>query len=378
MAGINISFVSDVRSMLKGTGDIEDALDKVGDSLDDVAKDAKTSGDKVEKSLTGISDEADDSSKKLERKFRDSFDEVHKDAKDKTDKIAKDTKHNMDKAGDATGEFKDEGKQNFAEVSSSFTGDMQGAIDGIQGTLGGLANSAIPGVGIAAGLAAAGIGTVYTVLSTQAEATKQNITDLTQAMIDANSKVIAESFIQQNLIDIVSGADGAAISMKNLKDAAEETGVPIETLARAYAGDPGSVATALATVRTGLAQAEVDVVSLDAQVAANSGVEEYRRWAGALEGLQGNYDSAAAGLDLFQDAAAVGAQENQREIGETRKAYEDAHRAVGDLSTAIQNIPAPAIIPTVDLRDVKRQIREVTDGVYQIRINGVRAGMPYS
>src|SRR5450756_725660 len=104
--GINISFVSDVRSVIKGTTDIEKAmedvggslddlsrdakdsggkiersLEDVGGSLDDVARDAKTAGGKVEKSLTGIADEADDSSKKMERTFRDDFDKVADHAK---------------------------------------------------------------------------------------------------------------------------------------------------------------------------------------------------------------------------------------------------------------------------------------------------------
>lgn len=355
MAGINISFVSDVRSFIKGTDDIERAMDDVGDSLDDVSKDAKTAGDKIERSLSDAGKDAEDSSEKMEKSFRKDFDKVEEKAKDAGATIGKESKQGFakaEKAADdfkrkgvgASDEFKQEAGANFSETASSFTGDMEGAVAGIQGTLGGLATSAIPGVGIAAGIAAAGIGTVYTILNTQAEATKQNIEDLTLAMIEANSKVVAESVIQENLKTIVSGGEDAAISMGNLREAAEETGVPIATLARAYAGDPGSVAEALAIVNTKFGEAQDALGVYETSVAASKTADELSRWKTALQGLETGYDSAATGLELYQDAAAQGAQENQREIGETRKAYEDAHRAVGDLSTAVQNIPAPAPI----------------------------------
>jgi len=298
--GIKISFLSDVREFLTGTKNIEGALTDVSKSLDDVARD----GQKAEKS------------------FKETFDTVKRESRQAGDDIGRNVKRGFDGASDGVKDFKDEAKQNFAETASSFSGDMEGAVEGIQGTLGGLANSAIPGVGIAAGLAAAGIGTVYGILSTQAATTKQNIEDLTVAMIEANSKVIAESFIQQNLADIVSGADGAVISMANLREAATETGVPIATLARAYAGDPGSVAEALATVNTKFGEAQTACENYDTSIAASKTADELSRWKTSLEDLAGGYDSAAAASGLYQDAAALGQVKHAPRIASTIEEYQ--------------------------------------------------------
>ena len=365
MAGINIAFASDVRSFLKGTGDVEGALEDVGDSLDDLTRDADRAGKDIGGDLEKVGQEGEDSAKHLERKFRDAFDDVKKDAKRSTDDVVDDTKRNMDRAGDASKEFKQEAGANFSEVASSFSGDMESAVDLVQGTLGGLANS-IPGIGAVAGVAAAGIGTIYSVLSTQAENTRQNIEDITTAMIDANSKVLAESFIQQNLADIVSGADGAAISVANLRKASEETGVPVATLARAWAGDPGSVAEALATVRTGLAQAEQDVVSLDAAVAANSGIEGYRRWAAALEGLANNWDSAASGYELYQDAVAQGERANRSQVASTIEEYERRRAEIERTPTASTvrvTVEADTAAAARDIDELTKPRRVVIEGV---------------
>ena len=52
-AGINLSLVSDVRDFLKGTASVEDALDDVAGSLDDLAREGQRSSDKIEQEFGG-------------------------------------------------------------------------------------------------------------------------------------------------------------------------------------------------------------------------------------------------------------------------------------------------------------------------------------
>lgn len=324
MPGIEIALASDVRRFLKGTGDAEGGLERVSDALDDTARDGDRAGDRLERTFREIAKDAKKTGDDIGDETRKGF----RKAEDSAD-------HFQRAAGDASGEFKQEFKQNASEVASSFTGDMTSAVDVVQGTLGGLASTDLPGIGIAAGLAGAAIGAIFTGLNANAEATKQHISDLTEAMIESNSKVIAESVIQDKLKEIATNADGAAISQKNLYLAAEQTGIEVGLLARAYAGDPGSVAQALATVQSQWDQADQARQSLDAGAAGDAinRQNELRRWKESLEGLTTNYDSAAAGYDLYQKGVQAGEARNQASIGETRKAYEDAHRAVDAIPT---------------------------------------------
>lgn len=324
MAGIEIALASDVRRFLKGTGDAEDALGRVSDSLDETARDGAKAGDKLERTFRDIAKDAKTAGGDIADETRKGF----RKAEDSADQFKR-------SAGDATGEFKQEAKQNFSEVTSSFQGDMTSAVDVVQGTLGGLASTDLPGVGIAAGLAGAAVGAIFTGLNADAEATRQRINDLTEAMIEANSKVVQESVIQDNLKKIATNADDAAISQKNLYLAAEQTGIEVGVLARAYAGDPGSVAQALATVQAQWDEADQTRQGLDASAIGDAinRQNELSRWKDSLEGLTTDYDSAAAGYDLYQQGVQAGEARNQAAIGETRKAYEDAHRAVDAIPT---------------------------------------------
>lgn len=257
-AGINLSLVSDVRDFLKGTASVEDALDDVAGSLDDLAREGQRSSDKIEQEFGGsFSDvmrqsdelrrelegdlertarEGDTAAEKLERGFRESFDTVKRRGDDAFDDVAKSAKKSSEKAVDAAEEFKDEATQNFSEVASSFSGDMDSAIDLVQGTLGGLAGS-IPGVGFAlAGLGAAA-GFFYNQWADNAEKTQQRIAEMYDDMRASGDDYLSEAYIQAQADAIIKGDEGAIITRKELNETVEQTGLTAAVVARAMAGD---------------------------------------------------------------------------------------------------------------------------------------------
>lgn len=232
MAGINIPFLSNVRDFLRGTSDVEGALDDVADSLDDMGRDAQAAARDAERALDDVADAgtnvgddikdagrdaeralddvaqqaaktgteieseietaaraAGDEAEKMERSFKDAFDTVSKKAKDAGDDIDKNTRQGTGRGGEAIGEFKQEAVSNFSEVASSFQGDMTSAVDGVQGLLGGLAGSSIPGVGIAAGIAGLAMGAAFAGAQEEADKTRERIDRLREAFTETESTV---------------------------------------------------------------------------------------------------------------------------------------------------------------------------------------------
>lgn len=232
MAGITIPFLSNVRDFLRGNKDVEAGLSDVADSLDDVAREATDAGrdatralddmadagrdagreldeasrdverslqdvaqqagktgSEIEGELEGASRAAGDEAERMERSFKDAFDTVSKKAKDAGDDIDKNTRAGTGRGAEAVGEFKQEAVSNFSEVASSFQGDMTSAVDGVQGLLGGLAGSSIPGVGVAAGIAGLALGAMFAGAQEEAEKTRERIDRLREAFTETESVV---------------------------------------------------------------------------------------------------------------------------------------------------------------------------------------------
>lgn len=220
MAGVSFDFAADVSKFLRGTQDVERALDDVGDSLDDLAREARRAGDeagdaigdsfsdsarqagddigrvgdslddlasesrrsssdagnalgdafndaarKAADDLEKVADELDETAKesrdaadKMETSFRGIFDKVKTDADSAGKSIGADVKKGFDKAEDAGEDFKQESGQIARESATSFTGEFEDVTDVLRD----LAANAFQGwgpAGAAAGIAvAAGIG----------------------------------------------------------------------------------------------------------------------------------------------------------------------------------------------------------------------------
>lgn len=232
-----IALMSDVRSFLTGTRDARDALEDVADALDDVADDAQRAARDAGGELERIGEDGAESADKLERKFRDAFEDVSRHADRETDKVARDTKRNMDRADDSVGEFKDEARSNFSEVASSFTGDMDSAVDGVQGLFGGLAGSLGGPAGLAAGVLAGVGGALYASMAENAEKTEERIGTMFDDLAQSGLDYASQQYVVDELTKIYQRADDAAISWGNLQRVAETTGLSQQTVARAFAGD---------------------------------------------------------------------------------------------------------------------------------------------
>jgi hypothetical protein len=242
---IKIPFVAETREFLRGTGDIEaaledvaDALDdittaggdvdsKVGASLEDVAKAADDAAGKVdtvaesldtvakadtsgvESEVEAIGKQADTSAEKLETSFSTAFNKLRTESKTATDKAQRDLKDTGDSGVNTMHEFRDEAKANVAETVSSFNGSASSAVDAIQGTLGGLV-SALGPAGMV-GVAAAGIGigiarNLFEKSTEAAEKFQERVTEIFEELRESGGDISPE-FSIDNLADIISDAE---------------------------------------------------------------------------------------------------------------------------------------------------------------------------
>lgn len=311
MAGIKIDFISDVGKFLSGTKDIESALDKVSDALDDVAKDADDAGKKLgdgisdgadkaadsakdldkgfKDSLDTVKDEAQDAGRKLgseledgskdasdagdkmERKFRDSFDAVKTDSKATGDRVGTDIKDGFRKAEDAADEFKDEAQQTSREAAASFTGDFEDVADAIQETL---ANAFVgfgPAGAVAGMAAAAGVGILIATLqnsSEKAAEAKDRIIDLANEIREVGGDVedVDWGAIFQDFANQIADAkswfepwqDASRTNVEVIAADAERLGLNFQALFQGMAGDSEAGTRALEEINGKLAEAEAE------------------------------------------------------------------------------------------------------------------------
>lgn len=167
--GIRLSFLSDVADFLRGTRNVEDALEEVTDALEEVTDAGKDTGRDTARALDQVADEADEDADKVKRSFRDSFDTVRDKSREAGRGIGKNIKDGTDTAAEGMKDLKEEAGQSAREAAASFSGDPLDALDMLQET----AANALAGfgpAGAAAGLAAAvGIGLAQTALQDLAD-----------------------------------------------------------------------------------------------------------------------------------------------------------------------------------------------------------------
>lgn len=151
--GIRIPFLSEVRDFLRGTSDVETALEDVSDALDDVADNGRDAGRDVARYLSDGADEAGDSADAAERKFKTAFDTLKRESREAGRDVDDGVRKGLDGAGEATETFRDETRQNLSESVSSFRGDIEDIPQLVQDVLGGVSAD----LGVIGGLAAAGV-----------------------------------------------------------------------------------------------------------------------------------------------------------------------------------------------------------------------------
>lgn len=218
-----------VQEMKKSGASVED----ITDSLDEMAKDGERGTEKLERSFKELAREAKQTDREVE-------------------KIGDSGKKGFGIAGDATAEFKDEAKSNFSEVTSSFDGSMSSIQDLIQGTLGGLASTGLPGIGIAAGAAAIAVGTIGAAITANDEAmqlSQERVGEWADKYVEAQGKILQEQQVLDEVQRILNEDTEAYNQALQIQ---EQTGLSLGTVLRAMGGDSRDLATVTDTLRTKL------------------------------------------------------------------------------------------------------------------------------
>jgi hypothetical protein len=318
--GIAINFLADVRDFLRGTKNVEEELDDVADSLDDVAKDGVKATEKLE----------------------DGFNDLRKKAKQAGEDIEKGigggTKKGAKEGESATEVYKKEAIANISEVTSSFTGSWESAADAVQGTLGGVVADLGP-VGAAAGAAGAlGVGLLTAALVKMEEDAKkaqERIADLAIQMIDAGTRgEIPLEVINDNLKLIISSSEEATKKFRDIQLQSKLNATDANRMAVAYAGNEKAIESQLEvleklieaekeqtdTTQTVQAneikrkalidqqkelknvQAEIEKAREIEQTWLNSGGAEFIAKEEAIAQIDAAYDEAVYGIDGFLNA----------------------------------------------------------------------------
>lgn len=317
--GISINFLADVKDFLRGTTNVEDSLDDVSDSLNEMAKD----GDKATEDLT--------------KSFRELQKEASRAGREAGDGIGTNLKKGFKEASQGAEDLAENTKSNAKEVGASFDGSIESIVDGFQG----LAAEAFEGfgpAGVAAGVAvAAGIGLAsQSIIQTeeQAKAARDRIRELGLAIIESGGDGAVLDYVTENLKNIVTNSDDATKKFKDIlalskkfPALAEDVGL----MAVAFAGNSDAADVMIAKLKAA-ADAEQalsgDVANGD--TAFEERAKELRRTADELKRIQ---DEAKLAQQAEEDWLASGGAEiegKRKAIEGINGAYDDAVNSVTD------------------------------------------------
>lgn len=374
MAGFKIPIVADTSQFIAESGKLENALDQIADSLDQVAdkgpdleKDfeqaltsvevnAKKAGKalaydvpdgskKVSKSLDGLADDAKD----LDRRFSESWKSVSKDAAKAGRDIGDDVKKGTDKAAEGMTDFKDEAQQSAREGAASFSGEFDDVADYVQEVLANALSGFGP-VGAAAGIAAAaGIGFLVTSLQNsadQADATKQSVIDLAGELKDVRGNPDAldwASRLSDMLSEVVDKKSWWEIwqntpktRLEEWSKAADQLGISLKDGLAGVSGDQDAWNRFLDQVKQKTADAnratqQMIDDGIDPAVAAmTNGAPQIQDFADQLEAQKQVADDASGYYNLMQDALS-GVSDAQKVAADALTEYE------GQVSSALDN-----------------------------------------
>lgn len=233
-SGINIAIDVDESGATKGITKVDEALEKVADSLDGVGKDGTSDLGKLETSIKDVS-----------RQSLKAGDDIKSGFGDKVRSSAKDAEGGME-------DFKSEANQTAKETAASFDGSAESIVDMFQET----AANALSGFGPAgaiAGLAlAAGIGIATAQFQQSEEAAvkaKERISELGRAIVESGEVSASLDSVIENLKLIVTNAEDAPKKFEDIKKAAKDTGIEAAKLAAAYSGNKEALDAAVKTAQ---------------------------------------------------------------------------------------------------------------------------------
>lgn len=246
MAGtIKISSDLDARGFLKGTENMEDALEDVSKELKDTSKDGDKALETLENSFAEAAKAAKDAGNDMQKGMSSGFKGV------------------QDAGGEAAGEIKQEFASNLSEVTSSFDGSVESMGDLVQGTLGGLVGSLGP-LGMAAGAAGAvGVGLVIAKLTEaaeEAEKSKERIKEMGLAIIESGADVAGLESFNEEMKLIITNSDDARKKLEDIEklvDQYPQLAGDVGLMAQAYAGNEEAMDGALAALEKIIEQEKI-------------------------------------------------------------------------------------------------------------------------
>lgn len=391
-----LSIVSDVRDFLRGTTDVEDAVDKVADSLDqlsdaggDLGKDVPKSVDKMGDSLTDAGKDVD----KLERKFSDAVDTMKRGAKDAGKSIGDDVKKGTDDASEGAEEFKDEAQSSAREAAASFSGEFDDVGDLIQE----IAANAFQGfgpAGAAAGMvAAAGIGIIVSQLQSAAEqaaAAKDQVIDLAGEISDVGGNPAALDWaerLRDTLNEITDEKswfefwqDEPKTRLEEWSKAATDYGLDMKDMVRAVTGDAPSLARVYDQIDQKIAEAaERTQTYVTANGDVVQSVDPAVKALGDLRSQLGDQAAAVQQAASYQDLLAdslSGLNDIMAETSQTTQDYED--QVVSSLTEAGASWEDYATDGVVNLDEYNAAIEAHAQAVRDFETNLVTASSSLS
>jgi len=351
MAGYEVGIASETKAFKQGVDSgiikpLEDAqkeLDELGrsrgpDQLERQMRDAQEATEK-------LGDETKKTARQIEEGFRDAYRKAKRSSEDFSDE-----------AGENVEGFKDEAKQNFAEFASSFNGDIDDMVDGVQGLTGGLATALTPGIGIPVAVLGAAAATFISEWQRAAEETKQNISDMFDDMAQSGQDYLSETEVQARIASTFN--DDAKYA--EAEQASKLLGLSIGEIAAAWATTGEARDEYLERARAGLERSKEET-----QSATSVEVRSYEK---ALEKIQAQIDA--------QEEATKRVHEYREGVDTTISSTERATTEVERLTGVVKGIPSNRTV-TVEVRpdmrgidEINRQIDALNNRAVTLRVRG--------
>lgn len=354
--GFTLSIASDTRDFQTGVKrGIIDPLDDAAELLEDIGKNGGRDIEQVERAMRDAQKETgdtEDAVRKLQAQIKETGGRARAD-------LAQPMKRAADETSEAFDQVKDDGFSNAKEVAASFDGSAQSIADGFQGAAA-EAFSGFGPAGAAAGLvAAAGIGLVGQAFeASQAEA--ERLAEVTSAafaaMLEAGTKYVGESIVQDNIKSLLEDTK----RLDEVTKDANATGLQRSLLVRAQAGDSAALAEAERQVRDRRAELVNENEAYirqngEANLLIVSQIGDLDKLTNRLGDTGGAYQSAGQTVGLAYEAMSGAAEAFD---ARTTRVNDAATARLQGYAQAIGAVPRTVATQfTVDTSEAERQVQ---------------------
>ncbi|HWU29824.1 MAG TPA: hypothetical protein VN041_12155 [Microbacterium sp.] len=299
-----------------------------------------------QKATEKLGDETKRTANAIEREYRDSYRKMKNASDDALDDGAK----GMSRLREGAGEVTQEIGQNLGEAVSSVRGNLADLGQVGQDTLGGLA-ATLAGTGGAAGIlgaaalaaGATGLGLVTAELEKQNDRTqklRQYFSEAWKAAVDGGRDYIDTATLVSQINEIALGEDFAE-QRKNALEVSKRTGLDLQTIYRALAGDAAS----LEQVHGRLTESEreywdtLKAVGEGSKTVTTEQADAYRDQHNAVSALLGDLDGVKSANADAADQARIAARAVSEQLLATIAGAESATQAVDDFGNTLITLP---------------------------------------